>query len=252
MLDLSEEIQSRRKSIADNIAKAFQVDSEASYFEKAHDVGDIHPNGKWVWKEYKPGKFDWRIAKKEDKQKDKTSTGGIKVGDIFDDIKAINPNVSEISSMGSFTSEQDKQVAESVRVEVMEYLPDNSLASKILKTTNKLSDKQLWVVAYELQKNEDYVSDLSERNEKLKREVAYQKKKRSDKRRKRSEEANRVKKTLKETSDKNSKLSVGDKVKHVRIGAGTITEITSDKITIKFDDGDVKSFTPDFVKLEKI
>ena len=24
------------------------------------NIGDIHPNGKWVWVEYKPGKFDWR------------------------------------------------------------------------------------------------------------------------------------------------------------------------------------------------
>lgn len=29
-------------------------------FEKAHKVGDIHQNGKWVWTEYSPGKFDWR------------------------------------------------------------------------------------------------------------------------------------------------------------------------------------------------
>lgn len=26
-------------------------------------VGDIHPNGKWMWTEYKPGKFDWRTIK---------------------------------------------------------------------------------------------------------------------------------------------------------------------------------------------
>lgn len=34
--------------------------------EKAvhHKVGDMHPNGKWVWTEYKPGKFDWRPPKK--------------------------------------------------------------------------------------------------------------------------------------------------------------------------------------------
>ena len=32
--------------------------------EKAHQVGDIHPNGKWVWTEYKPGKFDWRNLKR--------------------------------------------------------------------------------------------------------------------------------------------------------------------------------------------
>lgn len=27
-------------------------------------VGDLHPNGKWVWTEYQPGKFDWRVIKK--------------------------------------------------------------------------------------------------------------------------------------------------------------------------------------------
>jgi len=34
-------------------------------FEKAvsRQVGDTHPNGKWVWTEYKPGKFDWRPIK---------------------------------------------------------------------------------------------------------------------------------------------------------------------------------------------
>lgn len=39
--------------------KAFDND-----IEKAHKVGDLHPNGRWVWTEYSPGKFDWRTAKK--------------------------------------------------------------------------------------------------------------------------------------------------------------------------------------------
>ena len=43
----------------ENISKAY--DNE---FNKAHKVGDIHPNGKWVWTEIKPGKFDWRVIKK--------------------------------------------------------------------------------------------------------------------------------------------------------------------------------------------
>ena len=43
----------------ENISKAY--DDE---FNKAHKVGDIHPNGKWVWTEIKPGKFDWRVIKK--------------------------------------------------------------------------------------------------------------------------------------------------------------------------------------------
>ena len=29
-----------------------------------HTVGEVHPNGKWVWTEYKEGKFDWRFISK--------------------------------------------------------------------------------------------------------------------------------------------------------------------------------------------
>ena len=35
-----------------------------------HTVGEMHPNGKWMWTEYKPGKFDWRAPKKETSVKD--------------------------------------------------------------------------------------------------------------------------------------------------------------------------------------
>lgn len=37
-------------------------------------VGDMHPNGKWTWTEYKPGKFDWRPIK--NKQQSGTGSGG--------------------------------------------------------------------------------------------------------------------------------------------------------------------------------
>ena len=53
---------------AEEILKA--AGTEGDLFEKAHKVGDVHPNGKWVWTEYKPGKFDWRGVK-----------GGTKGGD---------------------------------------------------------------------------------------------------------------------------------------------------------------------------
>lgn len=42
------------------IEKAEEVDEEVM---KARQVGDMHPNGKWVWTEYKPGRFDWRPLK---------------------------------------------------------------------------------------------------------------------------------------------------------------------------------------------
>lgn len=28
-----------------------------------HNVGDHHPTQPWVWTEYKPGKFNWRVDK---------------------------------------------------------------------------------------------------------------------------------------------------------------------------------------------
>lgn len=43
--------------------------AENNDIEKAHQVGDTHPNGRWVWTEYAPGKFDWRTAKKKDSGK---------------------------------------------------------------------------------------------------------------------------------------------------------------------------------------
>ena len=43
------------------MAKNEQIIEKA---RQAKQVGDAHPNGKWVWTEYKPGKFDWRPYKK--------------------------------------------------------------------------------------------------------------------------------------------------------------------------------------------
>ena len=62
-----EEIQKHRQAVEENIKKSFQSDvleaKITNEVEKAHNVGDMHPNGKWVWVEYKPGKFDWRPVK---------------------------------------------------------------------------------------------------------------------------------------------------------------------------------------------
>lgn len=57
-----EEIKQRNALVRDQIYKGF-VGGE-QLLEKAHQVGDVHPNGKYVWTEYAPGKFDWRGIKK--------------------------------------------------------------------------------------------------------------------------------------------------------------------------------------------
>ena len=48
--------------MSDNIQKA------------KHNVGDHHPTQPWVWTEYKPGKFNWRVDKNA-KPKDNADTG---------------------------------------------------------------------------------------------------------------------------------------------------------------------------------
>lgn len=69
-----EELNKRRQAVAYNIAKSFENDIEkaieAGYdpeggdgdeVEKAHQDGDMHPNGKWVWvSSANGGKGDWR------------------------------------------------------------------------------------------------------------------------------------------------------------------------------------------------
>lgn len=63
---MEKRIKQFHSSVQENILKAFEgapslQKAVAEEFEKAkHQVGDIHPNGKWVYTEYKPGKFDWR------------------------------------------------------------------------------------------------------------------------------------------------------------------------------------------------
>lgn len=64
-----EDIQKHRQAVRENIEKSLQIGfTESEDFEKAHQVGDIHPNGKWVWTQLPSGKFDWRVIKKKDGQ----------------------------------------------------------------------------------------------------------------------------------------------------------------------------------------
>jgi len=57
-MDAFEEIQNNIAGRKVNILKGFVEVNDA--IEKARNVGDVHPNGKWVWKQLPSGKFDWR------------------------------------------------------------------------------------------------------------------------------------------------------------------------------------------------
>lgn len=84
------------------------------------------------------------------------------VKQIFDYISGMNPTVSTISSMGSFVSNQNQQVADGIKNEVMASLNEGSVAYKIAATSERFSEKQLWVIAYELIKNEDFSQKVGE------------------------------------------------------------------------------------------
>jgi hypothetical protein len=62
-----------------------------------------------------------------------TSGGDIRVRDIFDDLKGINPNTSQVSSMGSVVTPLQRQMADEKRNEIVNNLDKNSLAFKIMQ-----------------------------------------------------------------------------------------------------------------------
>jgi len=59
-----EELNQHRAAVAENIQKAMEIGFTGNELEKAHKVGDVHPNGKWVWTQLPSGKYDWRVIKK--------------------------------------------------------------------------------------------------------------------------------------------------------------------------------------------
>ena len=65
--------------------------------------------------------------------------------------------------MGTYVSASSQMAADYVYQEVIESVGKESLAHKIMSSSNgEFSEKQLWVIAYELMKNEAYVSKLAD------------------------------------------------------------------------------------------
>ena len=86
----------------------------------------------------------------------------VTIKDIYNQVSYINPSVSTISSIGDFVEESSRQAAAYSRRKLIDYVSNDSLAFKILTSNLKdfFSEKQMWVIAYELQKNAEYVAKL--------------------------------------------------------------------------------------------
>lgn len=113
-----EDLIARRNTVAANIEKAcntgfdlneelekalgagYDPNGEDGNVEKAHQVGDIHPNGKWVWTQLPSGKYDWRTIKKNTSEKKQEETGGSKeVDDFMDKVKTFNSKYNDTSKV---------------------------------------------------------------------------------------------------------------------------------------------------------
>lgn len=76
---------------------------------------------------------------------------------IFDEIQGLNPNTNSYG----FVDNYYQQCADFIFSEVIRYIPADTLADKIMTSSKGVfSEKQLWVIAFELLKNADYVATL--------------------------------------------------------------------------------------------
>jgi hypothetical protein len=93
---------------------------------------------------------------------------------IFNEVSGINPQTSTISSIGTFVTDMNQQLADSVYRRVVEHLPADSLAYKIaMSNFKRLSEKQLWVISYELFKNKKYCALLEKENAELQEDIMF-------------------------------------------------------------------------------
>jgi hypothetical protein len=168
--------------------------------------------------------------------------------EIFQDVSMMNPTVNYMSSIGEYVDSNAQQLADYVIREIVGYLPEDSLAMKIIRSTRgRFTDKQLWVVAYELQKNDEYCAQLDKTNAEIAQREAMKREARRIKRQKKAE----TKKAIAEKVEGCKDFQVGDTVYHNKFGEGTITGIDEKTITVNFNEAGEKRLLKAFAPIVK-
>lgn len=86
----------------------------------------------------------------------------LNVKTIFSRIQRVNPRVSIVSSLGSFVTGENRTLMENFRNKIETYIGNDTLAYKILRSGRDfLTEKQIWVIAYELQKNAQFCTEMA-------------------------------------------------------------------------------------------
>ncbi|MBF0651254.1 hypothetical protein IR083_20765 [Dysgonomonas sp. GY75] len=173
---------------------------------------------------------------------------------IKEEIGYINPSVTTISSLGDMVTAQAQQMADSVIASIMPYIPVDSTAYKVLisNTGDRFSDKQLWVIAYQLEKSSEYCEKLGAEIEERNKYIAFQKAKKTAK----SAAKRAAKKSTKESADLAQKvyssIEAEDKVRHYNFGEGKVISHDDTYIVVFFEKVGEKKLLKKFAKLEKI
>ncbi len=84
---------------------------------------------------------------------------------IFNTIsRTLNARVNSVSSIGDYISETTLNIVEAERTSISKIVGGSSLAYKIIssqKVGKPFSDKQLFVIAYELERNDSYAEQIA-------------------------------------------------------------------------------------------
>jgi len=176
----------------------------------------------------------------------------MKAATIFTEIQSLNPKTSIISSLGCFVSSENQQISDRLRTYLIKNVPETSLAYSILKDSDKFSEKQLWVISFELLKNEGYCSDLEKEINEFKERLAFKKAVKSAKRQIKTISKKEIAIQMEKSKSIFDALTENQIVKHQKFGLGKVISFDSEIIVIHFETVGEKKLLKKFTNLETL
>jgi len=169
---------------------------------------------------------------------------------IYNYIQGLNPSSVTISSMGNVIDANHQQLADSKRMEVMSALNQDTLAYKIASTADRFSAKQLWVIAFELEKSADFVNVVSEFYNELQMEREADRAHKSAKRQAKKESKKQVEEVKAANVAAFNGLSAD--VMHARFGKGVKVSEDNTTVTVLFELHGEKKLAKAYAQLQSI
>lgn len=132
--------QSQKKSPEPTKKQNNQTPAVGRGHKVERKIGDIHPNGKWVWVEYMPGKFDWRTIGSRAHQ-DAIKNGLKPSGIVPDKSSAVKTKEKKGKAASKAQKEPKKQESKKMTMEEL----DNAIKGL---PKNGMSEAQKTIIKY--------------------------------------------------------------------------------------------------------